>query len=84
MPSDRLNDGLWIGEMDGPERHERAKKRRADQIKRWQNRETTANGEPQSKRPHKKTLKFTPNIVILDAAARNDQDEGYSLYTHLA
>ena len=63
--------------MDGPERLERAKKRRSEQLKRWEVRETTTSGEPKSKK-HKRTLSFTPNIVMLEAAARNDLDEGLS------
>ena len=77
MPTDRY-DGIWVDEMDGPERLERAKKRRAEQLQRWEVRESSANGEPKSKKKHQATLKFTPNIVMLEAAARSDLDEGLS------
>ena len=75
MPSDR-HEGVWVDEMDGPERLERAKKRRAEQLKRWEIRESTSNDEPKSKRKRERALKFVPNIVMLEAAARNDLDEG--------
>ena len=79
MPTDRF-DGVWVDEMDGPERLERAKKRRAEQLQRYEARESSANGEPEAKKRHRTTtLKFTPNIVMLEAAARNDLDEGSSL-----
>ena len=75
MPTDRY-DGVWVDEMDGPERLERAKKRRSEQLKRWEVRETTASDEPTAKRKRKRTINFTSNIVMLEAAARNDLEEG--------
>ena len=77
MASDRY-DGVWVDEIDGPERLERAKKRRAEQLKRWEVRETRADDEPTAKRKRKRTLNFTSNIVMLEAAARNDLKEGLS------
>ena len=77
MPTDRF-DGIWVDEVDGPERLERAKKRRAEQLKRWEVRESSVNDEPKSKKKHKKGIRFTHNIVLLEAAARNDLDEGLS------
>lgn len=77
MATDRY-DGVWVDEMDGPERLERAKKRRAEQLKRWEVRETTTNDEPTAKRKRKRMINFTSNIVMLEAAARNDLEEGLS------
>jgi hypothetical protein len=78
MPTDRYH-GVWVDEMDGPERLERAEKRRAEQLQRWEVRENTADDEPKSKKKHKRRIDFTPNIVMLEAAARNDLDEGWSI-----
>ena len=77
MASDRY-DGVWVDEIDGPERLERAKKRRAEQLKRWEVRETRTDDESTAKRKRKRTLNFTSNIVMLEAAARNDLKEGLS------
>ena len=60
MPTDRYH-GVWVDEMDGPERLERAEKRRAEQLQRWEVRENTADDEPKSKKKHKRRIDFTPN-----------------------
>ncbi|XP_028410073.1 protein phosphatase 1 regulatory subunit 16A-like isoform X2 [Dendronephthya gigantea] len=78
MPGDRY-DGVWVDEMDGPERHERAKKRRAEQLKRFEARESASNDEPKSKKRAKRQINFTSNIVMLEAATREDLDEVASL-----
>lgn len=75
MPGDRY-DGVWVDEIDGPERHERANKRRAEQLKRFEARESVSNDEPKSKKKAKRQINFTPNIVMLEAATRDDLDEG--------
>ena len=77
MPSERAEEP-WVDEMDGPERLERAKKKRAEQLKRWQKRDSD---EPEVKRVRRnnKKLNFVPNVVVLEAAARNDLEEGQSL-----
>ena len=77
MPSER-GEEPWVDEMDGPERLARAKKRRTEQLERWGRRENTTGDEGKKRRKKDKTLKFKPNIVILEAAARNDLEEGLS------
>lgn len=78
MPSERAEEP-WVDAMDGPERLERAKKRRAEQMKRWERRESTTTDDVKRKRKGSRVLKFEPNLVILEAAARNDLDEGLYL-----
>lgn len=75
MPSER-GEEVWVDEMDGPERLARAKKRRSEQLDRWERRENTTACDGKRSRKEEKILKFKPNIVILEAAARNDLKEG--------
>ena len=74
MPTERAEEP-WIDQMDGPERLERSKKKRAEQLMRWEKREIA---EPEVKRIRRnnKVLKFLPNVVVLEATARNDLEEG--------
>ncbi|XP_046842054.1 protein phosphatase 1 regulatory subunit 16A-like isoform X6 [Xenia sp. Carnegie-2017] len=73
MPT--ISDDGWVNDMEGPERLERAKIRRAEQIKRWKNRENNTENNVNRNIHQEKKIKFTPNIVLLDAAARNDLSE---------
>lgn len=59
------------------ERLEYAKKRRAQQIRRWEREKDSDSGPPPRKKKFRtKPLTFEPQFVLLDAATRGDEDEG--------
>lgn len=60
------------------DRLELAKKRRSQQLKRWEREEDKELGPPPpKKRPQRaKPVKFEPRIILLEAASRGDYDEG--------
>lgn len=60
------------------DRLELAKKRRSQQLKRWDREKDKELGPPPpKKRPHRaKPVKFEPRIILLEAASRGDYDEG--------
>lgn len=74
-----------VGRMSTQERLKHAQKRRAQQVKMWAQAEKEALGKkghkerPQKEvsdlRPRKQVL-FPPSIALLEAAARNDLEEG--------
>ena len=84
--SDLVAEIASVEKMTTPERLKLAKKRRAQQLKRFANYEkqlekdkTKKNKQSQNqKRQHRKKVrvKFIHNIMLLEAAARNDLDEG--------
>ncbi|XP_020615067.1 protein phosphatase 1 regulatory subunit 16A-like [Orbicella faveolata] len=59
------------------DRLELAKKRRSQQLKRWDREKDKELGPPPpKKRPHRaKPVKFEPRIILLEAASRGDYDE---------
>ena len=74
-----------VGRMSTQERLKHAQKRRAQQVKMWAQAEKEAHGRrgprKQSQKeaaggwPQKRVL-FTPSVALLEAAARNDLEEG--------
>lgn len=76
-----------VGRMSTQERLKHAQKRRAQQVKMWAQAEKGAQGkkghperprpweEAASDRPQKRVL-FPPGVSLLEAAARNDLEEG--------
>ena len=60
------------------DRLELAKKRRSQQLKRWDREKDKEFGPPPpKKRPQRaKPVKFEPRIILLEAASRGDYDEG--------
>lgn len=62
------------------DRLELAKKRRSQQLKRWDREKDKELGPPPpKKRPQRaKPVKFEPRIILLEAASRGDYDEGLS------
>jgi hypothetical protein len=60
------------------DRLELARKRRSQQLKRWEREEDKELGPPPpKKRPQRaKPVKFEPRIILLEAASRGDYDEG--------
>ena len=75
-----------VEKMTTPDRLKHAKKRRNQQMKRWANYERQLEKESSKKRKQssnqrghggrKRRVKFIHNIMLLEAAARNDIDEG--------
>lgn len=74
-----------VGRMSTQERLKHAQKRRAQQVKMWAQAEKEAHGrrsqrtqsqkEAAGGRPQKRVL-FPPSVALLEAAARNDLEEG--------
>lgn len=70
-----------VGRMSTQERLKHAQKRRAQQVKMWAQAEKEAQGrerprkEAAAGRPQKQVL-FSPSVTLLEAAARNDLEEG--------
>lgn len=60
------------------DRLELAKKRRSQQLKRWErDKDKEVAPPPPKKRPQRaKPVKFEPRIILLEAASRGDYDEG--------
>ena len=76
-----------VERMGTQERLKHAKKRRSQQLKKWSNYEKqlekdhtkkSKKGQPQKKHRRQKTtrVRFKGNIMLLEAAARNDLDDG--------
>lgn len=82
-----------VEKMTTPERLKHAKKRRSQQLKAYANYEKQLEKEKNKKnkqsqnqkKPHRKRtrVKFIRNIMLLEAAARNDVEEGKS-YTPMS
>jgi len=64
-----------VSRMSTQERLKHAQKRRAQQVKMWARAEKEAQGRRASSRPQKRVL-FPPSVTLLEAAARNDLEEG--------
>lgn len=76
-----------IGRLSATERLKHAQKRRAQQLKSWAQMEKDAARGSKAKADKKKgrtrRVKFPSTVTLLDAAARNDLDEGrWTLQTH--
>lgn len=74
-----------VGRMSTQERLKHAQKRRAQQVKMWAQAEKEAhNKKGHGERPRKevaglrprKHVLFPPSVALLEAAARNDLEEG--------
>lgn len=75
-----LAEMATIGRLSATERLKHAQKRRAQQLKFWAQMEKEAGRGSRAKADKKKArkakIKFPDGITLLDAAARNDLDEG--------
>jgi len=87
--SDLVAEISQVEKMTTPERLKHAKKRRAQQLKTFANYEKQLEKDKNKKAKHaasqkqrqnrkKGRVKFIHNIMLLEAAARNDIDEGRS------
>ncbi|GIY72061.1 uncharacterized protein CDAR_502571 [Caerostris darwini] len=82
--SELINELQQIDKMTTQERLKLAKRRRMQQLKKWSQREKEYNSNKRKKelQPVKKgrrndyKVHFVPNVMLLEAAARNDIEEG--------
>lgn len=69
-----------VGRMSTQERLKHAQKRRAQQVKAWAQAEKEAQGRRGPGQPPqgaaRKQVLFQPSVTLLEAAARNDLEEG--------
>ena len=64
-----------VSRMSTQERLKHDQNRRAQQVTMWARAEKEAQGRRASSRPQKRVL-FPPSVTLLEAAARNDLEEG--------
>lgn len=84
--SELIAEMAYIEKLSTQERLKLARRRRMQQMKKWSQkerelagskREKTAQNEAQKRRrENRKSVKFISNVMLLEAAARNDIDEG--------
>lgn len=79
-----LAEMATMGRLSATERLKHAKKRRAQQLKAWAQMEKDAargsRAKADKKKPRTSKVTFPSAVTLLDAASRNDLDEGG--YTH--
>lgn len=82
--SDLISEMAHIEHMSTQERLLLARRRRMQQLKVWSQREkewlrqqkSSRTLEKMNKRSQKKNITFSDNVMLLEAASRNDIDEG--------
>lgn len=82
--SELITELSQIDKMTTQERLKLAKRRRMQQLKKWGQREKEFNSNKRKKelaatkrvRKHDYKVHFVPSVMLLEAAARNDVDEG--------
>lgn len=82
--ADLINEMPHIEQMPTQERLILAKRRRTFQLKVWMQREKEYNRKPtKTTKSNKRSIFFNESVVLLEAAARNDIDEGnFFFYLH--
>lgn len=79
--SELLAEMATIGRLSATERLKHAQKRRTQQLKGWAQMEKDATrgsrAKADKKKPRTTKVTFPKAITLLDAAARNDLDEGW-------
>lgn len=67
-----------VEKLSVQDRLELARKRRSQQLKRWdRDKDTEIDPPPPKKKPMRaRPVKFEPRIILLEAASRGDVDEG--------
>lgn len=76
MEHSELVQEMWRGEwMSTGERLSLARRRRQAQLKAWSSREAELAKQPPQP-PPQASIRFTDSVVLLEAASRNDIDEG--------
>lgn len=86
--SELIAEMAQIDKMTTQERLKLARRRRMQQLKKWSQREKEYNSNKRkkeaviSKKPRKNDYKvhFVPSVMLLEAAARNDVEEGKLIY----
>ena len=86
--SDLIAEMAYIEKLSTQERLKLARQRRLQQLKKFQQRERELSGSKREKtaqneaqkrrRENGKKIKFVSNVMLLEAAARNDIEEGKS------
>lgn len=83
--SELVTELSQIDKMTTQERLKLAKRRRLQQLKKWSQREKEFNSNKRKKelaaatkkvKKHDYKVHFVPSVMLLEAAARNDVDEG--------
>lgn len=90
--SELVNEMAILEKLGTQERLKMAKKRRLQQLKKWSQREKEFlnqskknkksdhngfdDGEKENKKRRNDNVHFVPSVMLLEAAARNDIDEG--------
>lgn len=65
-----------VGRLSATERLKHAQKRRAQQLKDWAQIEKNSVHAHNTSQKRERKVTFPTNITLLEAAARNDRDEG--------
>lgn len=70
-----------VEKLTAQDRLELARKRRSQQLKRWEREKDTefAPPPPKKKPQRARPVKFEPRIILLEAASRGDVQEGIQL-----
>ena len=71
-----VNELVTLENFSPEERLAHARKRRQEQIKSYDIRETNPNAYPPVHASHNKRIRFDKNIELIEAASRNDSEEG--------
>lgn len=75
-----LAEMATVGRLSAAERLKHAQKRRAQQLKAWTQMEKDAvrgsRAKADKKKPRTSKVTFPDSVTLLDAAARNDVEEG--------
>ncbi len=83
--SELLAEMATVGRLSATERLKHAQKRRAQQLKSWAQMEKDAargsRAKADKKKPRTTKIKFPDAVTLLDAAARNDVEEGQLKHT---
>lgn len=81
--ADLIEEMGYVEHMSTQERLLLARRRRMQQLKVWSQRDKewsrqhrTTDKTSDNKRPHKRHIIFSDNVMLLEAASRNDIDEG--------
>lgn len=71
-----------VEKLTAQDRLELARKRRSQQLKRWEREEDKELAPPPPKKKPQRTrpVKFEPRIILLEAASRGDVEEGLYNY----
>lgn len=87
--SELVSEMPVLEKLSTQERLKLARKRRTQQLKKWSQREKEYNNKRRKSEPKSNVKKneykvhFVPSVMLLEAAARNDVEEGLTTFYHL-